>query len=113
MVNIELRGARRAPFFLRSGGEVFCSFGAGCSTTLDFCKWAIQHEAFRSGNFDTHFVKQYFKPEYLTQLDTAATSEGAEDLAAIIGAFATKGSQQTQITSVSTKTSQWKQRARV
>jgi acetyl-CoA carboxylase biotin carboxylase subunit len=86
---------------------------AGCSTTLDFCKWAIQHEAFRSGNFDTHFVKQYFKPEYLTQLDTAATSEGAEDLAAIIGAFATKGSQQTQITSVSTKTSQWKQRARV
>lgn len=86
---------------------------AGCSTTLDFCKWAIQHEAFRSGNFDTHFVKQYFKPEYLTQLDTAATSEGAEDLAAIIGAFATKGSQQTQINSVSTKTSQWKQRARV
>lgn len=37
----------------------------GCETTLPFCKWAIQHEAFVSGNFDTHFVKKYFTPEVL------------------------------------------------
>ncbi|MES2627967.1 MAG: acetyl-CoA carboxylase biotin carboxylase subunit [Bacteroidota bacterium] len=37
----------------------------GIETTLDFCKWAIQHEAFVSGNFDTNFVKLYFTPEVL------------------------------------------------
>jgi len=25
----------------------------------------MQHEAFTSGNFDTHFVKKYFTPEVL------------------------------------------------
>ncbi len=49
----------------------------GCQTTLGFCSWAIQHEAFRSGKFDTHFVGKYFKPELLitedaTELDIAA-----------------------------------------
>jgi acetyl-CoA carboxylase, biotin carboxylase subunit len=40
---------------------------SGCETTLPFCKWAIQHEAFTSGNFDTHFVKKYFLPEVLNR----------------------------------------------
>ena len=35
------------------------------TTTLGFCKFAINHEAFRSGKFDTHFVDDHFKPEYL------------------------------------------------
>jgi acetyl/propionyl-CoA carboxylase alpha subunit len=38
----------------------------GCQTTLTFCRWAIQHPAFVSGDFDTHFVKKYFLPEVLT-----------------------------------------------
>jgi acetyl-CoA carboxylase biotin carboxylase subunit len=37
----------------------------GCQTTLSFCRWAIQHPAFVSGDFDTHFVKKYFTPEVL------------------------------------------------
>jgi acetyl-CoA carboxylase biotin carboxylase subunit len=37
----------------------------GCQTTLAFCRWAIQHPAFVSGDFDTHFVKKYFSPEVL------------------------------------------------
>ncbi len=37
----------------------------GISTTLDFCKYAINHEAFVSGDFDTHFVKNHFTPEKL------------------------------------------------
>jgi acetyl-CoA carboxylase biotin carboxylase subunit len=41
----------------------------GCQTTLPFCSWAIQHEAFVSGNFDTHFVKKYFSPEVLLRED--------------------------------------------
>jgi propionyl-CoA carboxylase alpha chain len=28
----------------------------------------MKHDAFRSGKFDTHFVKHHFKPEYLSSL---------------------------------------------
>ena len=37
----------------------------GVQTTLPFCKFVLQHNAFVSGNFDTHFVKKYFTPEVL------------------------------------------------
>jgi acetyl-CoA carboxylase biotin carboxylase subunit len=32
----------------------------GIQTTLGFGKFVMQHEAFRSGRFDTHFVEKYF-----------------------------------------------------
>lgn len=35
----------------------------GVETTLPFCKFVLQHDAFVSGDFDTHFVKKYFSPE--------------------------------------------------
>lgn len=34
---------------------------AGVLTTLPFCKFVMQHEAFATGNYDTHFVKKYFQ----------------------------------------------------
>lgn len=37
----------------------------GVSTTLPFGKFVFEHEAFRSGNFDTHFVKKYYSVEKL------------------------------------------------
>ncbi len=37
----------------------------GIQTTLGFGKFVMQHEVFTSGNFDTHFVNKYFKPEFL------------------------------------------------
>ena len=37
----------------------------GVETTLDFGKFVMKHEAFRSGNFNTRFIENYFKPEYL------------------------------------------------
>ena len=37
----------------------------GVQTTLPFGKFVFEHEAFRSGNFDTHFVKKYYSPEAL------------------------------------------------
>ncbi|MGB5171895.1 acetyl-CoA carboxylase biotin carboxylase subunit [Eudoraea sp.] len=37
----------------------------GVETTLPFGKFVFEHEAFRSGNFDTHFVKDYYSPEVL------------------------------------------------
>jgi acetyl-CoA carboxylase biotin carboxylase subunit len=38
----------------------------GVQTTLGFCKYVMQHPAFRSGDFDTHFVKNHFTPENLS-----------------------------------------------
>ncbi|MBK7572308.1 MAG: acetyl-CoA carboxylase biotin carboxylase subunit [Bacteroidetes bacterium] len=35
---------------------------SGVKTTLTFCHFVMQHEAFVSGHFDTHFVQKYFTP---------------------------------------------------
>ncbi|MCM4158169.1 acetyl-CoA carboxylase biotin carboxylase subunit [Gramella sp. AN32] len=51
----------------------------GVSTTLPFGKFVFQHDAFRSGNFDTHFVKKYYSPDALK----AETGEEAK-LAALL-----------------------------
>lgn len=37
----------------------------GVQTTLPFGKFVCQHQAFRSGDFDTHFVKKHFSPDLL------------------------------------------------
>ncbi len=39
----------------------------GVSTTLDFGRFVFEHDAFKSGNFDTHFVKHYYTPEALEE----------------------------------------------
>ncbi|AUP81115.1 acetyl-CoA carboxylase biotin carboxylase subunit [Flavivirga eckloniae] len=39
----------------------------GVQTTLPFGKFVCEHEAFRSGNFDTHFVKNFYSPEALKE----------------------------------------------
>ena len=35
----------------------------GIETTLPFGRFVCKHNAFRSGNFDTHFVKKHYSPE--------------------------------------------------
>lgn len=39
----------------------------GIQTTLPFGTYVCEHEAFTSGNFDTHFVKRYYAPEHLLE----------------------------------------------
>lgn len=39
----------------------------GIRTTLPFGKFVFEHDAFRSGNFDTHFVKKHYSPEKLKE----------------------------------------------
>lgn len=51
----------------------------GVRTTLPFGKFVCEHEAFRSGNFDTHFVKKYYAPDTL-----ASDMEEEAHIAAII-----------------------------
>ncbi len=52
----------------------------GVTTTLSFGKFVCEHEAFVSGNFDTHFVKNYYSPEQL-----AKQYEGERKIAALMG----------------------------
>ena len=52
----------------------------GVFTTLPFGKFVCEHEAFRTGNFDTHFVKNYYTPKLLQKgLDQEAK------IAALVG----------------------------
>ncbi|RZN84099.1 MAG: acetyl-CoA carboxylase biotin carboxylase subunit [Winogradskyella sp.] len=39
----------------------------GVETTLPFGRFVCEHDAFRSGNFDTHFVKKYYSPSLLEE----------------------------------------------
>lgn len=39
----------------------------GVSTTLPFGSFVFDHEAFRSGNFDTNFVKKYYSPQIIIE----------------------------------------------
>ncbi len=52
----------------------------GVSTTLSFGKFVCEHEAFRSGDFDTHFVKNYYSPEKIT-----TQYETEKEIAALVG----------------------------
>ena len=56
----------------------------GIETTLDFCRFALQHEAFTSGMFDTKFVERYFTPE---KLEPVFSEEEKEILAALSVVF--------------------------
>ena len=44
---------------------------AGIATTLPFGTFVFEHNAFVSGNFDTHFVKKYYSPEKLVDKQKA------------------------------------------
>ena len=80
----------------------------GAETTLGFCRFVMQHEAFRSGNFDTKFVEQYFQPAVLKQ---AALHADEDILAAALAVrtFAAAGhNSQTSQQVLPTSVSRWK-----
>ncbi len=79
---------------------------SGVATTLRFGHFVMGHEAFRSGNFNTRFIENHFKPEYLTnQID-----EVEELLAAAFAVELTKISapQPTQETVLTNSESKWR-----
>lgn len=53
----------------------------GVETTLSFCRFVLKHEAFTSGNFDTHFIKHHYSPEMLV-----SEHEDEAVIAALFGA---------------------------
>jgi len=77
----------------------------GIETTLPFGSFVMKHEAFRSGNFDTHFVNKYFTPESLD------TGNKDEEIAAAIVAHLfdkEKSKQKFSVSSNSESVSNWK-----
>ena len=66
----------------------------GIQTTLEFCKFAITHEAFVSGAFDTKFVENYFDPSVLEE---QFSDSELELLSALAVEFYTKSKSQNSV----------------
>jgi len=75
----------------------------GIETTLSFCKFVLKHEAFVSGNFDTGFIKQYFKPEYLKD-----EKNEADELAAVIANMVFENNTSANEKTVQLQRTKWK-----
>jgi acetyl-CoA carboxylase biotin carboxylase subunit len=82
---------------------------SGIETTLGFCKYVMQHEAYRSGKFDTKFVEKYFTPEVLQK---NLSSEEITIASALVGKVHENTRMKTQISTSqnSGSVSKWKMR---
>ncbi len=79
---------------------------SGIETTLPFCYYVMEHEAFTSGKFDTNFVNKYFTPDVL---DTRADTEEAALAAFISGVLlSNRKTVQAQPQSAVARQSNWK-----
>ena len=81
----------------------------GVDTTLSFGYFAMNHEAFRSGNFDTGFVAQHFSPEELER-PFPCDDETAAEL--ILGAVDRLPSKTNEKPVTSTQPNAWRMRVR-
>ncbi len=81
---------------------------SGIATTLAFGKFVMQHDAFVSGNFDTHFVGKHFRPELLNAQPDETEALVAALLAAALFAEA-KGNVPAATTSGTSLSSAWRQ----
>ncbi len=79
----------------------------GFANTLRFGKWVMEHPLFHSGDFDTKFIDQHFKPEYLEE-----KRSGEAEAAAILGALLNPESVSvnSELESASVPISMWKTR---
>ena len=82
---------------------------AGVSTTIPFCAFAMEHEAFRSGVFSTHFVQNYFDSSVLDE--ASGDLEYAAALAAVLYQYELdKGSQNAVTKNERAEASPWRKR---
>jgi acetyl/propionyl-CoA carboxylase alpha subunit len=77
---------------------------SGVQTTIDFAQFVMDHEAFVSGDFDTHFVANYYTPESINNGNTELESVGAMALSNLL-----QQQKETQHTNTSNGQSRWKQ----
>ena len=55
----------------------------GVKNTLSFCRFVMEHPAFTSGNFDTHFIRDHYQPTLLER----KPDEDEQHTAAIFAAY--------------------------
>ncbi|MFQ5571624.1 MAG: acetyl-CoA carboxylase biotin carboxylase subunit [Rhodothermales bacterium] len=86
---------------------------AGLRTTIPFCRFVMQHPAFCSGDFSTHFVEQHFDPRLLHPDDPDADRTAAL-AAALFHATqpTTQAASPAANTALSSPSSAWLQRRR-
>lgn len=84
---------------------------SGVQTTLPFCRFVMEHDAFRSGQFDTGFVSKYFTPDSLTP----PSNPTEEQLAVVLAAWLmdnnkpkSAGQVSTGVVSGASRLSKWK-----
>jgi len=65
---------------------------SGVETTLGFCRYVMGHKAFRSGKYDTHFVRDHFTPAVLEGHDAEEAMAAALVAASITGRHAERPS---------------------
>lgn len=53
---------------------------SGLKTTVGFCKFVMENPSFQSGNYDTHFISNHFKP------DPPESSDDLRTIAAVLAA---------------------------
>jgi propionyl-CoA carboxylase alpha chain len=80
---------------------------SGIQTTLGFCRFALNHHAFRSGNFDTKFVENFFSPAVL---DPTFEENELELLSALAVEFLTKSETKKTVTERNNSVSAWRKR---
>jgi acetyl-CoA carboxylase biotin carboxylase subunit len=80
LAKLVVHGATRAEAIQRLKEAIAQYEVEGCATTLPFGRFVLDHPAFVTADFDTHFVQKYYTPELLI----ASQKQGAE-IAALLG----------------------------
>jgi acetyl/propionyl-CoA carboxylase alpha subunit len=65
LAKLVVHGATRAEAIQKLKTAIAAYQVEGVATTLPFGAFVLDHPAFVSGDFDTHFVQQYYTPEKL------------------------------------------------
>jgi propionyl-CoA carboxylase alpha chain len=76
----------------------------GVATTLPFGTFVFEHDAYVRGNFDTHFVQNYYTPELILERQKANA-----ELAALL-ALKVYLKEKQKLTTVQHRTTSWKRR---
>ena len=80
---------------------------SGVETTIDFCRFVLQHVEFKSGRFDTGFVERYFSTDSLA----GEMNQSEAELAAALAGYVYQREVGPSLPKPSPRRSSWKRRA--
>jgi acetyl/propionyl-CoA carboxylase alpha subunit len=83
---------------------------SGVANTLQFGHWVMENEHFINGNFDTKFIDNYFKPEYLQMSYDNSLEEALGLVASYV--FSNQKSESATAASTAAADSEWYRKRR-